>query len=80
MIFPNIKAKTLSGLITVLNKALGHFSNNIDESNLKLSCIEIKSQIATPTPKLGEIIIYMDSSGDLKLLKPDGTIKTFTLT
>lgn len=80
MMFPNIKAKTLTGLIIVLNKALDHFSKNIDENNLKLAYIEIKEGITAPAPATGKAIIYTDSAGDLKIKFSDGTIKTFTLT
>ena len=52
---------------------------NINEINLKLSKIEI-NVLADEPPTTGKAIIYMDSLGDLKLKKPDGTIKTFTLT
>ena len=80
MMFPNIKAKTLPGLILVLNKALDYFAHNIDEKNLNLKYIEIKEGITAPAPATGKAIIYTDSAGTLKIKFSDGTIKTFTLT
>lgn len=79
MIWKDITAKTLEGFINVFNKTFRHFTSNLDETNLKLSQIEIKNEIFEPEAKNGKVIIYKDSTG-FKYKNPDGTTGTFTTT
>ena len=79
MIWKPIYGDTLKAFIYNFNERFRRDMYNIDENNLKLSKIEI-SVLADEPPTTGKAIIYMDSVGNLKLKKPDGTIKTFTLT
>lgn len=69
MKWKDVWAKDLVGFMKVLNNELRHFLSNLDENNLKLNQI-----------KLGESTIFIDEAdGALKIKKPDGTIKTFSL-
>jgi len=79
MIWKPIYGDTLKAFINNFNERFRKDMYNINENNLKLSKVEI-SVLADEPPTTGKAIIYMDSAGNLKLKKPDGTVKTFTLT
>lgn len=79
MIWKPIYGDTLRAFINNFNERYRRDMYNINEINLKLSKIEI-NVLADEPPTTGKAIIYMDTSGNLKLKKPDGTVKTFTLT
>lgn len=79
MIFKPIYGDTLKAFINNFNERFRKDMYNINERNLKLSKVEI-SVLADEPPTTGKAIIYMDTSGNLKLKNPDGTVKTFTLT
>lgn len=79
MIWKPIYGDTLRAFINNFNERSRRDMYNINENNLKLSKIEI-NVLADEPPTTGKAIIYMDTSGNLKLKKPDGTVKTFTLT
>lgn len=80
MFWKNIFGRDLIEFMNNINLALKNAFNNINENNLNLNYLEFKDTTTAPTPKPGRAIIYKDASGNLKILFPDGTEKTFTLT
>lgn len=80
MIWKDIKAKTLEGLISVLNKELRHLTNNLDENNVTFKHIKTIPTASTnvPIPITGGNIFI--EGGDVKIKFSDGSIKKFTLT
>lgn len=78
MIWKDIKAKTIEGLINVLNKELRHFTKNLDENNSSFKYIHIKTIASAdvPTPSNGGHL-FIDSADDtLKIKHSNGSITT----
>jgi hypothetical protein len=68
----------LKAFINNFNERFRQLWYNISDENLKLSKVELYVLDSEPKTN-GKVIIYYDSSGNLKLKTPDGTIKTITL-
>lgn len=68
----------LKAFINNFNERFRQLWYNISDENLKLSKVELDVLDSEPKTN-GKAIIYYDSSGNLKLKTPDGTIKTITL-
>jgi hypothetical protein len=68
----------LKAFINNFNERFRQLWYNISDENLKLSKVELDVLYSEPKTN-GKAIIYYDSSGNLKLKTPDGTIKTITL-
>jgi hypothetical protein len=80
MKYTSIFGKDLREFIFNFNEKMKVLFNNINENNLNLNQIEIKSGIPTPTAKVGKTTFYEDESGKLKYMKPDGTTGTINVT
>lgn len=78
MIWKDIKAKTIEGLINVLNKELRHFTNNLDENNSSFKYIHIRTIASTdvPTPISGGHLFIDISDDTFKIKHSNGSITT----